>query len=66
MKKEREKISCALWKQMSRILRAYVQQTDIRRSHLAELQRLDTEGAAAISANQQLINIEEVMSIRFY
>lgn len=60
MKKEREDICSALWKQIASVLRIHVENVDKKRSHLAELQRLDAESADEIVKNQGRINQEEV------
>lgn len=63
MRKEREDILCAIWKQIANVLRLHVDNVDKKRSHLAELKRLDAESAAEILKNQDRINQEEVHPI---
>lgn len=63
MKGERENLLDALWKQVAAVLRAHVENVDKKRSHLAELHRLDAESAAEIAKHQARINNEEVTNI---
>ncbi|XP_060522522.1 dynein regulatory complex subunit 2-like [Cylas formicarius] len=49
----------AIWRQIFQITKLYVQGTNTRRSHLAELQRLDAESAIEVQANEERINVEE-------
>lgn len=60
MTTSREGICSAIWRQIAAVLRAYVQQTDNRRMHLAELRKLDAESATEIVSNQERIKQEEV------
>ncbi|KAJ8929838.1 hypothetical protein NQ314_017441 [Rhamnusium bicolor] len=59
IKKSREGVSGAIWRQIATVVKLYVQQTDSRRLHLAELKRLDAESAAEIAKNQDRISREE-------
>lgn len=58
--KSREAVSAAIWREIARLLREYVQRTDHRRLHLAELKRLDAESAAEITENQERIRRAKV------
>ncbi|XP_023021023.2 dynein regulatory complex subunit 2 [Leptinotarsa decemlineata] len=60
LRKSREGISGAIWKQIAETVEQYVTQTDLRRSHLAELKRLDSESAVEIFKNEERIKKEEI------
>lgn len=62
LKKEREDILNAIWKQIANVLRVHVENVDKKRAHMAELKRLDAESAAEILKSQERINQEEVIS----
>ncbi|KAG5900184.1 hypothetical protein JTB14_035329 [Gonioctena quinquepunctata] len=56
----RESVSGAIWKQIAATVGQFVSQTDLRRSHLAELKRLDAESAAEIAVNEERIRREKI------
>lgn len=60
MTKNREAISTTIWKQIAAVVKAYVIQTDKRRAHLAELQRIDADSALEVAKNQSIIIREMV------
>lgn len=59
MQKERDKIVCALWKQLSNIVITYIQQTELKRLHLMELQKLDSAASLTITQHDQEISKQE-------
>ncbi|XP_066151654.1 dynein regulatory complex subunit 2 [Euwallacea fornicatus] len=59
LRKIRQETEKALWSQILKVIRSYVQRTDIRRSHLQELRRIDAESAEEIRNNEERIIREE-------
>ncbi|XP_018568844.1 coiled-coil domain-containing protein 65 [Anoplophora glabripennis] len=55
----REAMCGALWRQLATVVRLYVQQTDSRRMHLAELRGLDAESALEIAENEERMKRQE-------
>lgn len=60
VRKTRGETESALWKQILEVIRQYVQKTDVRRSHLQELRRIDAESAEEIRDNEEKMIKEEV------
>ncbi|XP_030755341.1 dynein regulatory complex subunit 2 [Sitophilus oryzae] len=59
LRRTRGDVEVALWRQLSQVVRSYVQKTDARRCHLQELRRLDAESAEEIRRNEERMNSEE-------
>ncbi|XP_015838433.1 dynein regulatory complex subunit 2 isoform X2 [Tribolium castaneum] len=57
--KRRQSHCAALWRQIATAIKSSVSQTDTKRLHLAELNRLDAESAAEIALNQERITLQE-------
>ncbi|XP_066246793.1 dynein regulatory complex subunit 2 [Euwallacea similis] len=55
LRKTRQETEMALWTQILKVVRLYVQRTDVRRSHLQELRRIDAESAEEIRNNEERI-----------
>ncbi|XP_017784941.1 PREDICTED: coiled-coil domain-containing protein 65 [Nicrophorus vespilloides] len=59
MRRSREAIIVDLWRNVSSFVRNYVEGTDSKRSHLAELRALDTESSLEIASNEESIRRKE-------
>ncbi|KAF7267548.1 hypothetical protein GWI33_019254 [Rhynchophorus ferrugineus] len=59
-RKTRGEVEKDLCKNLLEIVQLYVQNTDVRRSHLQELRRIDAESAEEIRTNEERINSKEV------
>ncbi|KAF5308043.1 hypothetical protein FQR65_LT06418 [Abscondita terminalis] len=57
--KEHEKIICALWKEISNVVISQLQQTELKRLHLAELQKLDNAASSIIAQHNQEMSKQE-------
>ncbi|KAF5293690.1 hypothetical protein FQA39_LY03175 [Lamprigera yunnana] len=60
MERSREKIICSLWKQLSKIVLSHVQQTELKRLHLTELQKLDSAASLVVAQQEQEITRQKV------
>ncbi|KAB0794198.1 hypothetical protein PPYR_13818 [Photinus pyralis] len=60
LQKEREKVICRHWNELYDVIKNYIEQTDLKRLHMVELQRNDTRGLVEVSRNEAEIQRREL------
>ncbi|XP_050506978.1 girdin isoform X1 [Diabrotica virgifera virgifera] len=61
MRQDREEVCSFIWNDIEAMVQEYIERTDPRRMHLAELKILDSETAIEVVQNKERIQQEEVL-----